>query len=103
MRRRKQKAAESSSPEADWSSLDGDDENSDGGVGGGDIEILDIAASPDSGEDPEATVSVIESCLAWGGEQRLRVQLTLSVSDGKEEFFSSCLLAHSRLFHQTLN
>ena len=99
-RRREQRAAaaESGSPEADWSSLEGgggldgddDDESStDGGGGGGDIEILDIAASPDSGEDPEATVSVIESCLAWGGEQRLRVQLTLSVSDGTSLLFFS--------------
>lgn len=64
----------------DWSSLEGGRE-SDGNFD--DIEILDIAASPDVGEDPEATVSVIESCLAWGGEQRLRVQLTLSVADGE--------------------
>ena len=86
LRRKKKRAAEessSSSPEVDWSSLDGGLGDGEGSSDGGDIEILDIAASPDSGEDPEATVSVIESCLAWGGEQRLRVQLTLSVSDGK--------------------
>lgn len=83
------KTAGSSSPEEDWSSLDGGraglggDGDENGENSSDDIEILDIAASPDSGEDLEATVSVIESCLAWGGEQRLRVQLTLSVSDGE--------------------
>ena len=84
---RKKKEEEETGEEGDWSSLDGGGRNNRNGNGDEDenseIEILDIAASPDSGEDPEATVSVIESCLAWGGEQRLRVQLTLSVADGE--------------------
>jgi len=89
-RGKRRTAGERSPPEEDWSSLDGGRLGRNEGDGNsddtdGEIEIIDIAASPDSGEDPEAIVSVIESCLAWGGEQRLRVQLTLSVSDGERE------------------
>ena len=39
------------------------------------------AAAADYGGDGsrQRTVSTIEQCLAWGGEQRLRLLLTLSV------------------------
>jgi len=39
-----------------------------------------LPASPDYGEDDsQRKTSVIEQCLAWGGEQRLRLLLTISV------------------------
>ena len=45
-------------------------------VGDGDI----LPSSPDYGEDDtRRKTSVIEQCLAWGGEQRLRLLLTISV------------------------
>jgi hypothetical protein len=38
------------------------------------------ASTPDAGwEDSPPTVSVLEACVAWGGEARLRVTLTLGV------------------------
>ena len=51
--------------------LDGDD-----GEGPG------IAAEADAGEPAARRTAVVEQCCAWGGEQRLRLRLTLSVGPG---------------------
>lgn len=43
-----------------------------------------IRAEADVGEDPnlEKGVCLLEQCLAWGGEQRLRLRLTIVTSPG---------------------
>lgn len=45
-----------------------------------------IPSEPDVGKDLDALnrrTWLIEQCLAWGGEQRLRLRLTLAVAPGK--------------------
>ena len=39
-----------------------------------------ILSQPDVGTPEERLTSMVEQCLAWGGEQRLRLQVTLSTS-----------------------
>ena len=39
-----------------------------------------ILSQPDVGTPEERLTSMVEQCLAWGGEQRLRLQITLSTS-----------------------
>ena len=41
-----------------------------------------IAAEADAGEPAARRTAVVEQCCAWGGEQRLRLRLTLSVGPG---------------------
>jgi hypothetical protein len=41
-----------------------------------------IAAEADIGKPPERQTVVVEQCCAWGGEQRLRLRLTLCVGAG---------------------
>ncbi|CAK0747075.1 hypothetical protein CVIRNUC_001740 [Coccomyxa viridis] len=48
-----------------------------------------LPSEPDVGRDLDALnrrTWLIEQCLAWGGEQRLRLRLTLAVAPGVEEF-----------------
>lgn len=53
--------------------------------------VSDLAAEPDWGEDEtlERKVSVIEQCIALGGEKRLRLLITVSVG-GKQLRSSVC-------------
>ena len=39
-----------------------------------------IPSEPDVGKPEERFTAVVEQCLAWGGEQRLRLQVTLSTA-----------------------
>jgi hypothetical protein len=39
-----------------------------------------VPSEPDVGKPEERFTSVVEQCLAWGGEQRLRLQVTLSTA-----------------------
>ena len=39
-----------------------------------------MLSEPDVGKPEERTTTVVEQCLAWGGEQRLRLQVTLSTA-----------------------
>ena len=48
----------------------------------GDGEGPGIAAEADAGEPAARRTAVVEQCCAWGGEQRLRLRLTLSVGPG---------------------
>ena len=50
-----------------------------------DFDVSDPRGSPDIGDVCPPTVSVLEACVAWGGEARLRVQLTLAVSEGTKD------------------
>ncbi len=50
--------------------------------GNGDPEGERIAAEADVGKPPERQTVVVEQCCAWGGEQRLRLRLTLCVGAG---------------------
>ncbi len=50
--------------------------------GDGDPEGERIAAEADVGKPPERQTVVVEQCCAWGGEQRLRLRLTLCVGAG---------------------
>ena len=54
------------------------------GVSGGSVTTADngepILSQPDVGTPEERLTSMVEQCLAWGGEQRLRLQVTLSTS-----------------------
>lgn len=50
-----------------------------------DDEDAPTPSTPDTGADPDETVSTLETCLAWGGEARLRVTITLAASDGGDE------------------
>ena len=43
-----------------------------------DDEDATLPSSPDFGADDTETVSILESCVAWGGEARLRVTVTLA-------------------------
>lgn len=45
-----------------------------------DDEDAPTESEPDRGVVDERLVSVVEQCLFWGGEQRLRVQVTLSTA-----------------------
>ena len=61
------------------------------------------AATPapfDSGVEnlDDRKVSVIEQCLAWGGEQRLRLVLTLSVG-GELQHAQTTIIAAFRIQH----
>lgn len=59
-----------------------------------------MPAQFDSGVDDSGTrkVSIIEQCLAWGGEQRLRLVLTLSVG-GLPPFDNPALAITNALAH----
>ncbi len=51
-----------------------------------------LPSEPDVGRDLDALnrrTWLIEQCLAWGGEQRLRLRLTLAVAPG-ESLWLSC-------------
>jgi len=54
------------------------------GASGGPHALADdrepILSQPDVGTPEERLTSMVEQCLAWGGEQRLRLQVTLSTS-----------------------
>ena len=66
-----------------------------------------IEAQPDEGGSREAGEEVVtlEQCLAWGGEQRQRCRLTMSVSgDSCTQTSNACLLlTHSPAFSVTLH
>ena len=52
-----------------------------------------LPSEPDVGKDLDALnrrTWLIEQCLAWGGEQRLRLRLTLAVAPG-ESLWLSCV------------
>ena len=51
-----------------------------GGAGGGEDEDTSTESEPDRGSMDERLTSMVEHCIAWGGEQRLRVQVTLSTA-----------------------
>ena len=63
--------------------------NEDDGEGPG------IAAEADAGEPAARRTAVVEQCCAWGGEQRLRLRLTLSVGPGARELARSGQAAES--------
>lgn len=69
-------AEDSAAATADGSTFD---EEADPAAGNDALEQQDFAeASPDSqGPRPRQT-AVIEQCIAWGGEQRVRFQVTLA-------------------------
>ena len=49
-----------------------------------------ILSHPDVGTPEERLTSMVEHCLAWGGEQRLRLQITLSTSGGAVLLLGLC-------------
>ena len=51
-----------------------------GSVGSDEEEDVPTESAPDRGAVDERQVSVVEQCIFWGGEQRLRVQVTLSTA-----------------------
>ena len=63
--------------------LEANDVEAAGTMDGNEADVEDgdlLPSSPDYGEDDmRRKTSVIEQCLAWGGEQRLRLLLTISV------------------------
>lgn len=60
------------------------EEDQNGETAGSEEEDEGIEAQPDEGGSREAgeEVVMLEQCLAWGGEQRQRCRLTMSVSGG---------------------
>ena len=65
---------------------------------GGEEEGGGEPAIADEGEEAPRVTSVIEQCLAWGGEQRLRARLTLCVAGA-----ASCLHLESRILQYQCN
>ena len=68
-----------------------DEDNEDEGLG--------IAAEADAGEPAARRTAVVEQCCAWGGEQRLRLRLTLSVGPGARGLARSGQAAKSLCWH----
>ena len=70
----------------------------------GDLQADGLAAEPDWGEDDKGKekVSVIEQCLAFGGERRLRLQVTVSVGGAISHMLCPCKNPNTPKSHHPL-
>ena len=81
---------------SDWSCCNkgesGVQPSTSGSAASDDVDEGVLPSEPDVGRDLDALnrrTWLIEQCLAWGGEQRLRLRLTLAVAPG-ESLWLSC-------------